>query len=78
MIHMLKDVIWRLARSYGRIYKHKKRGSEYACVGIAYVQCSTEPITEDDAVMVYIGENGCLYVRKLREFYDGRFEAVNR
>jgi len=58
-------------------YRHLKRGSVYARTLLASAQCSTEPIEEGDDVAVYVSGDGKAFVRKLSEFYDGRFEVLD-
>ena len=58
-------------------WRHRKRGSEYAEIGIAELQNSTGPVlTDGDAMMVYRAQDGSLWVRAIREFMDGRFESL--
>jgi len=56
-------------------HRHKKRGTTYVIVGQALLQAS-EPVFEDAILTVYRGENGELWCRPIREFGDGRFEAI--
>ena len=56
-------------------HRHKKRGTTYVIVGQALLQAS-EPVSENTILTVYRGENGELWCRPIREFDDGRFEAV--
>lgn len=56
--------------------RHKKRGSVYTVVGQAEVQASNGPLQEGEAVAVYRGDDGKLWVRRVAEFEDGRFENV--
>lgn len=57
-------------------YTHIRRGGLYAFLGVAKVQ-SAAPITESDAVCVYRGGDGQLWVRPSKEFHDGRFRVVD-
>lgn len=58
-------------------YRHKKRGTTYDVLGVARVQASTSRLHEGDQVVVYRStENGLMFVRRTREFNDGRFEKV--
>ena len=58
------------------IYKHKKRGTTYAVIGVAEVQTANR-IYEGDRLTVYRGQDGRLWARPEAEFNDGRFEAVH-
>lgn len=58
-----------------RIYRHKKRGSTYEWKGTAKLQTGY-PITEGTTLVSYEAGDGTLWARPYREFYDGRFEAV--
>jgi hypothetical protein len=57
-------------------YRHKKRGTVYEYIGTAKVQALV-PVEENDVVAIYRGENGCLWVRPIAEFKDGRFEQLD-
>lgn len=56
-------------------WHHVSRNSDYKSLGVASVQTST-PIVEGDSVMVYVGEDGKLWVRPESEFNDGRFQKL--
>ena len=56
-------------------HRHTKRGTTYVIVGQALLQAS-EPVSENTILTVYRGENGDLWCRPIREFDDGRFEAL--
>lgn len=61
------------------IWNHKKRKTWHTVIGTATAQCATGPIQEGDEVYVYRGthdDSGKLWVRKVGEFEDGRFEKV--
>lgn len=61
---------------HGERWRHKKRGTTYTIVGNAQVQAE-EPLTDYEVVKVYRCEQtGELWVRRLAEFNDGRFERV--
>ena len=58
-------------------WRHKKRGTFYTTLGLAQVQCPPEaPLRDQEVVVLYVGDDGDLWVRRQSEFYDGRFEAV--
>lgn len=68
---LLSGFLPRLARA-----RHRKRGTVYDLVfPSASVQAET-PIVEGDEVVVYVGEDGRPWVRKVDEFQDGRFEKA--
>lgn len=59
-------------------WRHKKRGTTYVEVGRANLQIATDPVEEDDRVVIYRSEaDGRLWVRGEAEFEDGRFEALS-
>ncbi|QPC91475.1 hypothetical protein [Mesorhizobium sp. INR15] len=58
-------------------HRHVKRGSEYAIVGQAQVQCE-DGLTDYEIATVYRGKDGELWVRRKSEFEDGRFEALTQ
>ena len=72
-----------------RRVRHKKRGTTYTVLGFARAQVSKAsplggsfPATarllcDDDALIVYHGEDGQLWVRFPDEFNDGRFEELS-
>jgi hypothetical protein len=58
-------------------YRHKKRGGSYRLVGTAQVQAPDDaPLTDFEVVQVYVGEDGEMWVRRVSEFFDGRFEEI--
>lgn len=64
------------AMSDGPRWRHKKRGTTYIVVGQAQVQAD-EPLTDYEIVTVYRCEQtGDLWVRRISEFMDGRFELL--
>jgi hypothetical protein len=56
-------------------WHHISRNSDYKALGVASVQAGV-PIVEGDSVMVYVGEDGKLWVRPEYEFNDGRFQKI--
>lgn len=62
----------------GEVYRHLKRGSEYALVAIGKLQSSGGPVHEGDTLVAYIGEDGQFWFRKESEFRDGRFVRVTK
>lgn len=58
-------------------WRHKKRGSEYTILGVAEMQCSTDPKFDHMPVIIYMGDDNQVWVRLKDEFMDGRFEAIN-
>lgn len=57
----------------GRYVKHRKRGSSYMILGHVALQ-SEDPRLDQSKLVLYQGEQGELYARFPREFFDGRFE----
>jgi len=55
--------------------RHVKRGSEYMVIGHGKIQ-TDKPLSDYHEVIVYVGENGSLWVRPVSEFMDGRFENL--
>ena len=60
----------------GTRVRHKKRGSIYTVLDLAEVQASNGPLEDYEVVVVYLGEDGKLWVRRRPEFRDGRFEEI--
>jgi len=59
----------------GLIVKHLKRGTTYTVIFTATLQ--TKDLAYDDAILVvYRGEDGKIWARPEREFFDGRFEIL--
>ena len=59
-------------------WRHKKRGTTYMTAGQAVAQCSTAAINDGDSVQIYRScDDGAMYVRKVDEFQDGRFERFD-
>lgn len=59
-------------------WRHKKRGTTYVEIGRASLQIATDPVEEDDRVVIYRSDtDGRLWVRGEAEFMDGRFEAIS-
>lgn len=58
-----------------RRVRHKKRGTEYTVIGTAELQTSVD-LVDGSEMIVYQGADGCLWVRQIDEFEDGRFEDV--
>lgn len=61
-----------------KFWRHKKRGTNYAVVGVAELQHSWSKydIKDGDSLVVYLSNDGHLYARLEDEFLDGRFEEV--
>ena len=59
-------------------YRHKKRGSTYTLVGRAKIQAPKDaPLTDYEVVQIYQSEaTNEMYVRRVSEFNDGRFELI--
>lgn len=59
-------------------YLHKKRGSQYYISGIATAAMANDEVIKDgDEVAVYRDMNTFkLFVRRVDQFEDGRFERV--
>ncbi len=58
-------------------WKHKKRGTVYEEIGRAKLQAADPGgLTDMDAMVVYRGADGQLWVRPADEFEDGRVEKV--
>ena len=58
-----------------RCFRHVRRGTSYIEIGRGEVQ-SDMPIREGDDLVVYLGEDGKLWLRPTAEFDDGRFEPL--
>ena len=56
-------------------HRHVKRGSRYRLDGYGEIQTDT-PLTDYAKVAIYSAEDGCVWVRPVTEFEDGRFEAL--
>lgn len=56
-------------------WRHKKTGGEYLVSGKATLQTS-KPIEDMQQLVLYIAQDGSLWVRPVDEFMDGRFEAL--
>lgn len=59
----------------GKRVRHKKRGTEYQIIGHGKIQTDV-PLKDYDEVVIYVAENGSLWIRPVSEFMDGRFENV--
>jgi len=59
----------------GETFVHKRRGTSYLVLGRAALQAA-KPVSDDQELVVYLGEDGRLWARPVDEFYDGRFEKV--
>jgi hypothetical protein len=60
-------------------WRHKKRGTTYRVVAQGLSQISTyESFQDGQEVVIYQSTDGNWYVRPLDEFYDGRFEDLNK
>lgn len=74
------DVLLRPGRSavrLGRAVRHLKRGSVHGVLTERASVQSDTPIVEGDEVVVYIGEEGRVWIRPPAEFDDGRFVPVH-
>ena len=58
-------------------YLHKKRGSIHTLIDDRVFVQSKFPIFEGDMMCVYMTEDGQMWVRPYKEFFDGRFEVIN-
>ena len=59
-------------------WRHKKRGTIYTEIGRARFQSQHNGrLADGEALIVYQGEDGQLWVRPKHEFLDGRFERVD-
>lgn len=59
-----------------KLYRHKKRGTEYQKIGEALLQVSNEILTDGTVVVIYKGVDGSTYVRSKKKFEDGRFTQL--
>lgn len=57
-------------------HRHKKRGTEYTFLGTASGQSDRSADIEGSTFAVYVDWEGCLWVRPLYEFNDGRFQDL--
>lgn len=57
-------------------WRHVKRGSEYTLLTLATMQCSSNPNLDYAIVVIYVSDDGIMWVRPRAEFFDGRFEAI--
>ena len=58
-------------------WRHKKRGTTYVILGVAEMQCSSDPKFDHVPVIIYMGtEDRNVWVRPKDEFMDGRFEEI--
>jgi hypothetical protein len=62
-------------RDAGMTFKHRVRGTSYTVLGRAVLQ-TTQPVSDEQELVVYAGADGRLWVRPVSEFYDGRFEKL--
>ena len=68
--------LWSNEMSNQPRWRHKKRGTTYTVIGNGEVQAD-EPLTDYEVVTIYRCEQtGDLWVRRISEFMDGRFELV--
>jgi hypothetical protein len=58
-----------------KLYRHKKTNGLYQIVRHGRMQCA-EPIEDMTSVVVYRDKDGELWVRPIKEFFDGRFEEM--
>ena len=57
------------------LWRHVKRGTTYAVLGVHEVQAK-QPVQEGDLLVAYIGtDDGKTWARPISEFLDGRFTA---
>ena len=56
-------------------HRHVKRGTDYEVIGRAIIQ-TTEPLNDDEYVILYRDEAGALWARDADEFNDGRFTPL--
>jgi len=56
-----------------RRYRHKSRGTVYTLIGVGHAQGT---MVDEDAVVLYRGDDGKLWCRPQAEFNDGRFEEI--
>ena len=60
-----------------RRWRHVKRGTTYRVLFEAAKVSSIDAMLDDMTMVVYQGEaDGLVWVRPAREFFDGRFEAL--
>lgn len=65
----------RFAQVFAGSHRHLKSGGLYDHIGTGRIQ-SDEPLTDMDAVEIYIGVGGDLWARRQSEFHDGRFSEL--
>jgi hypothetical protein len=56
---------------------HKKTGGHYIVMGMVKLQ-TAKPVGDMAELVLYIAENGSMWVRPKDEFLDGRFEEIIR
>jgi hypothetical protein len=54
-------------------WRHEKRGTLYTELGRARLQCAGAVLSDDEPMVVYVDDDGQMWVRSEREFMDGRF-----
>lgn len=63
------------AKGWRPTHRHVKRGSKYRLEGYGEIQTGA-PIGDYCKVAIYSAEDGCVWVRPVSEFEDGRFEVM--
>ncbi|MCP1243276.1 DUF1653 domain-containing protein [Acetobacter lambici] len=58
-----------------KLYRHKKRGTQYMTMGRATLQIEG-PHDMAECIVYMDTANGHVWVRPVSEFFDGRFEEV--
>lgn len=66
----------RFSEVFAGSHRHLKSGGLYDHIGTGRIQ-SEQPLTDMDAVEIYIGVNGDLWARRQAEFHDGRFDEIS-
>lgn len=68
-------LLTRFSDVFSGSHRHLKSGGLYEHIGTGRIQ-SEQPLTDMDAVEIYVGASGDLWARRQAEFHDGRFDEI--